>query len=98
MQDYINGKQQLYERLEKMIQNQSEDSEINFLVDSLRVNFYEMEDDLTTIYFFFGSIQFRLGANGKDKIQGITNSFKQIGDSMYPQHMKYLLNCAAEGF
>lgn len=32
-----NGKQQLFERMEKLIQNEADDSEINMLLDSMRV-------------------------------------------------------------
>lgn len=32
-----NGKQQLFERLEKLVQAEADESEINMLLDSLRV-------------------------------------------------------------
>jgi len=43
------------------------------------------------------SLRFRLGATSKERNQSITNSYKQIQDTLYPVHMKYLLNCAEEG-
>ena len=37
MNGLVAGKQQLFDKLEKMLQNNTEESEVNLLIDSLRV-------------------------------------------------------------
>ena len=36
----LQGKQQLFDKLEKMVQTGTDDSEINLIIDSLRVSYH----------------------------------------------------------
>lgn len=39
----VNGKQQLFDKLEKMLNSDADESEINLLIDSLRVTNFPFE-------------------------------------------------------
>ena len=40
MNGMVNGKQQLFDKLEKLVQTRADESEINLLIDSLRVSIF----------------------------------------------------------
>lgn len=91
MNNIIQGKQQLFAKLEKMITSQADETEVNFLLDSLRV-FCAI-----VTCFLINDEKLRLGATGSERERAIDYFFNQIFDILLPTHMKYLLMTSSEG-
>lgn len=78
------------ERLEKMLTTKNDESEISFLLDSLRVN-------LCRKSVLINHTQLRFGASGKERVDVVNFMFKQILEFLVPVHMKYILSAASQG-
>jgi hypothetical protein len=57
MNALVNGKQQMFEKLEKMLSSKSDESEINLLIDSLRLRLGATgKERINAINYFFKQI------------------------------------------